>query len=323
MRKKTDNFEHPQLNTPTTPGGSGANRRRFLQGAAGLGLSATALSGMFSDYVGSFSSVWAADYDPMKYAATKINMLVVGSENIDHAFRDLLPELQAETGIEVEITSPAIGPLIQKTVQILQAERSGFELIQYLGFLAPQVVGTGSFTQLNSFIDDPSETAPDWGFQDFIQAAVNNVGIYDVEAGKRGQGSDVYAIPSGPGGSGIYFYRKDLFEAAGLQPAKTWGRVPRGGEGTDNRRRGGCQLYRRQQFFACFDRLVHTFHHIRRRAHERQSGREEFHAAGRYARGHPCSAIADRSAAVCAQECHAVRLCRKRRRILDRKDRPR
>ena len=222
MRKKTDNLEHLQLNTPTTPGGSGANRRRFLQGAAGLGLSATALSGMFSDYVGSFSSVWAADYDPMKYAATKINMLVVGSENIDHAFRDLLPELQAETGIEVEITSPAIGPLIQKTVQILQAERSGFELIQYLGFLAPQVVGTGSFTQLNSFIDDPSETAPDWGFQDFIQAAVNNVGIYDVEAGKRGQGSDVYAIPSGPGGSGIYFYRKDLFEAAGLQPAKTW-----------------------------------------------------------------------------------------------------
>ena len=66
MRKKTDNLEHPQLNTPTTPGGSGANRRRFLQGAAGLGLSATALSGMFSDYVGSFSSVWAADYDPMK-----------------------------------------------------------------------------------------------------------------------------------------------------------------------------------------------------------------------------------------------------------------
>ena len=177
---------------------------------------------MFSDYAGGFSPAWAADYDPMKYAGTKINMLVVGSENIDHAFRDLLPELQAETGIEVEITSPAIGPLIQKTVQILQAEQSGFELIQYLGFLAPQFVGTGSFTKLNSFIDDPSETAADWDFQDFIQAAVNNVGIYDVEAGKRGQGSDVYAVPSGPGGSGIYFYRKDLFDAAGLQPAKTW-----------------------------------------------------------------------------------------------------
>ena len=230
MRKKTDNLEHLQLNTPTTPGGSGANRRRFLQGAAGLGLSATALSGMFSDYVGSFSSVWAADYDPMKYAATKINMLVVGSENIDHAFRDLLPELQAETGIEVEITSPAIGPLIQKTVQILQAERSGFELIQYLGFLAPQVVGTGSFTQLNSFIDDPSETAPDWGFQDFIQAAVNNVGIYDVEAGKRGQDRTYMLSPAALG------------DRVSISTARTCSRPP----ACSRRRRGPSSTRRRR-----------------------------------------------------------------------------
>ena len=93
MRKETDKLTHPQLNTPTSPGGSDASRRRFLQGAAGLGLSATALSGMFSDYVGGFSPAFAADYDATKYAGTKINMLVVGSENIDHAFRDLLPEL--------------------------------------------------------------------------------------------------------------------------------------------------------------------------------------------------------------------------------------
>ncbi len=222
MSNKNDRVEQPQSNMPASQGANGVNRRRFVQGAAGLGLSATALSGLFSDYIGGFSPAFAAGYDAKKYAGTKINMLVVGSENIDHAFRDLLPELEAETGIEVEITSPAIGPLIQKTAQILQAERSAFELIQYLGFLAPQFVGAGSFSKLNSFIDDPSETAADWEFQDFIPAAVNNVGIYDVEAGKRGQGSDIYAIPSGPGGSGIYFYRKDLFDAAGLQPAKTW-----------------------------------------------------------------------------------------------------
>ena len=222
MSKKTLGDEQTRSDAPASGSDGGVNRRGFVQGAAGLGIAASAFGGMFSDYIGGFGSASAADYDPMKYAGTTINMLVVGSENIDHAFRDLLPELTAETGIEVEITSPAIGPLIQKTVQLLQSERSGFELVQYLGFLAPQIVGSGGFTKLNAFIDDPAETAAEFDFPDFIQAAVNNVSIYDVEAGKRGQGSDVYAVPSGPGGSGIYFYRKDLFEAAGLQPAKTW-----------------------------------------------------------------------------------------------------
>src|SRR5205085_821156 len=35
------------------------------------------------------------------------------------------------------------------------------------------------------------------------------------------QGSDVYGIPGLHSGSVIYVYRKDLFDAAGLQPAKT------------------------------------------------------------------------------------------------------
>ena len=222
MSDKKHRNEQSQTGASTSSESSGVNRRRFVQGAAGLGLTASALGGMFSDYIGGISPALSADFDPKKYAGTKINMLVVGSENIDHAFRDQLPQLEEETGISVEVTSPAIGPLIQKTVQLLQSERSGFELVQYLGFLAPQVVGSGGFTKLNAFLDDPGETAADWDFGDFIQAAVNNVSIYDVEAGKRGQGSDVYAVPSGPGGSGIYFYRKDLFEEAGLQPAKTW-----------------------------------------------------------------------------------------------------
>jgi ABC-type glycerol-3-phosphate transport system substrate-binding protein len=43
-----------------------------------------------------------------------------------------------------------------------------------------------------------------------------------MATGTVGQGSDVYGVPAIHSGSVIYFYRKDLFEAAGLQPAKTW-----------------------------------------------------------------------------------------------------
>jgi multiple sugar transport system substrate-binding protein len=37
-----------------------------------------------------------------------------------------------------------------------------------------------------------------------------------------GKGKDIYGIPGLHSGSVIYFYRKDLFDAAGLKPATTW-----------------------------------------------------------------------------------------------------
>jgi multiple sugar transport system substrate-binding protein len=193
----------------------GLNRRRLLQGTGAL-----ALAGPFA--AAGFFDAAAADYDPKKYAGTKISILMTGDENDHRALAELLPELEAETGIQIEITSPALGPLIEKTLQNLKAPQSSFEIINYLGFLTTQQVGGGYFEQLNSYIDNPEETPPDWDFADFIPAAVKNVGIYDMKAKKVGQGSDIYGLPGLHSGSVIYFYRKDLFEAAGLQPAKTW-----------------------------------------------------------------------------------------------------
>lgn len=197
-------------------GGPAFSRRGLMKTAAALGLSTTALGGL------SLGAAFAADYDPKKYAGTKISILMTGDENDHRALADLLPEFTAETGIEIEITSPALGALIEKTLQNLKAEQSSFELINYLGFLTTQQVGGGYFEQLNALIDDPAETPADWDFADFIPAAMKNVGIFDMATKTVGQGSDVYGIPGLHSGSVIYFYRKDLFDAAGLAPAKTW-----------------------------------------------------------------------------------------------------
>jgi multiple sugar transport system substrate-binding protein len=191
--------------------GRGLNRRHVLQGTGALAIAAFGAPEALS-----------AGYDPKKYAGTKISILMTGDENDHRALADLLPELEAETGIQLEITSPALGALIEKTLQNLKAPQSSFEIINYLGFLTTQQVGGGYFEQLNAYIDNPEETPPDWDFPDFIPAAVKNVGIYDMKAKKVGQGSDIYGLPGLHSGSVIYFYRKDLFDAAGLQPAKTW-----------------------------------------------------------------------------------------------------
>ena len=96
----------------------------------------------------------AAGYDPKKYAGTKLSILMTGDENDHRALGDLLPQLEEETGIKLEITSPALGALIEKTLQNLKGERSSFELIEYLGFLTTQQVGGGYFLQLNDLIDE-------------------------------------------------------------------------------------------------------------------------------------------------------------------------
>jgi len=160
-------------------------------------------------------------YDPMKYAGTKIGILMTGDENDHRALGEKLADLKAETGIELEITSPALGPLIENTLQNLQADRSSFEIINYLGFLTTQQVGAGYFEPLQKYLDDPAETPPDWDFGDFAESNVKNVGLYDIANKKLGEG-ELYGIPGLHSGSVVYFYREDLFEAAGLEPAKTW-----------------------------------------------------------------------------------------------------
>lgn len=193
-----------------------ATRRNVLRALGALGLSTSVLSPL------GMTAAFGADFDWKKFAGTKINLLMVGGEGDDRAFADLVPEFEAETGMSIEITAPALGPLIEKTLQNLQAPQSAYDVISYLGFLTTQQVGAGYYEQLNAYIDDPSKTAPDWDFADFLQPALRNVGIFDMANGVVGQGSDVYGIPGTHSGSVIYFYRKDLFEAAGLQPAKTW-----------------------------------------------------------------------------------------------------
>ncbi|MEJ7748668.1 MAG: extracellular solute-binding protein, partial [Candidatus Limnocylindrales bacterium] len=164
----------------------------------------------------------ASGYDPMKYAGTKLGILMTGDENDHRALGEKLGQLKDETGIELEITSPALGALIEKTLQNLKADQSEFELINYLGFLTTQQVGGGYFEQLNAYLDDPAETDPAWDIADFAESNIKNVGIYDLANKKLGEGSDLYGIPALHSGSVVYFYRKDLFDAADLQPAKTW-----------------------------------------------------------------------------------------------------
>ena len=104
----------------------GISRRHVLQSAGAIGMANTVLSGL----LGVARPAQAAAYDPKKYAGTKLNILMIGDENDERALADLLPQFEAETGMKLEITAPALGPLIEKTVQILKADKPSFDLVE-------------------------------------------------------------------------------------------------------------------------------------------------------------------------------------------------
>src|SRR5579862_8870747 len=87
----------------------GLNRRELVQGAGALGLAGAAFGGLLGT---GMTAARAAAYDPKKYAGTKLSILMTGDENDHRALGDMVGKLKDETGIELEITSPALGPLI-------------------------------------------------------------------------------------------------------------------------------------------------------------------------------------------------------------------
>lgn len=214
----------------------GTSRRDLLRVLAALGVGA--------GFAGGFGpgAALAQDFDWKKFAGTKLGILMTGDENDHRALADLMPEFVEQTGIELEVTSPAFGPVIEKTLQNLQAPQSSFELIMYLGFLTTQQVGAGYYEQLNKWIEDPAHTPAEWDFADFLPPTMANVGIFDMATGTVGAGSDVYGIPGLHSGSVIYFYRKDLFEAAGLKPATTWEEFHAAAEKLNSDEVAGCSF---------------------------------------------------------------------------------
>ncbi len=82
-----------------------------------------------------------------------------------------------------------------------------------------------------------------------------------------GVGDQLFGVPGLHSGSVIYFYRKDLFDAAGLKPAATWDEFKAAADRAQHPGRRRLQLHRRQRLLARHGQLVHDLHYHRWRAH--------------------------------------------------------
>ena len=111
----------------TRVGSSGGSASRALL----VGLVAAAVAVPF---VG--TSVFAQDdaFDPMRYAGCTVRIALVDGERDEKGLQDLEADIEAETGINIELTTLELNTLDESNDQNLRADESAFDIMHVLGF---------------------------------------------------------------------------------------------------------------------------------------------------------------------------------------------
>lgn len=163
----------------------------------------------------------AAAFDPMKYAGEKVRVALVDGERDEAGLKDKIEDIKATMGIDVELTTLALGALLESNNQNLRAPESAFDILHVLGFSVAGTVGADLFQELTPWVADPARTPADYDLADFPAGVLEYTGYFDIAGGKFG-GDKLYLIPGIHSGSCILFYRKDLLDAAGVAVPTNW-----------------------------------------------------------------------------------------------------
>jgi len=203
-------------------------RRRFLarSGAFGFGaVGLTRVGGGRDHATGTDTTVpgtaTSGAFDPMQYAGQTVSVLLVDGERNELGLRDKIGEIKETMGIDVAVSTLALGALLESNNQNLRAEQSAFDIAHILGFSVAGTVGAGLLTPLNDYVADPSRTPEGYDLEDFPAGQLEYCGYFDIESAQFG-GDDLYLIPGIHSGSVIMYYRADLYEEAGLEVPTNW-----------------------------------------------------------------------------------------------------
>lgn len=215
------------------------SRRQFVRRATALGMSGGAIAAVVAACGGTTTSAGpttaptdapttapsgepsAAAFDPMRYAGEKVRIAIVDGERDEAGLKDKIADIKSTMGIDVELTTMALGALLESNNQNLRAPESAFDILHVLGFSVAGTVGADLFQELTPWVADPARTPADYDLADFPDGVLQYAGYFDVAKGEFG-GDKLYLIPGIHSGSCILFYRKDLLDAAGVAVPTNW-----------------------------------------------------------------------------------------------------
>lgn len=148
--------------------------------------------------------------DGQKFAGQTIRF-VASNHTYTDAIKPLIPEFEKKTGIKVNMESYFEDQLTQKLTVEFTSNASTIDVFMTRPLQEGRLFTKNNWYQpLNSYLSDGQKTPADWKWNDFQKSAVDATTLK----------GNVYAVPIVTEWQTL-FYRKDLFEQAGLTPPKT------------------------------------------------------------------------------------------------------
>lgn len=201
--------------------GRPGRRRPAVQRVGALGIGGAVLASSLSFAAVSAQSPATGAFDPMACAGKAVRIALVDGERDDLGLRDKEAEIEAATGIDIQLTTMALGQLNESVAQNLRAPESAFDIVHTIGFNVAGTAGAGLLEELTPYLTDPAKTPADYDFADFPAGQLQYTGYFDPATGEFG-GDQLYLIPGIHSGSVLLFYRKDLLDEAGIAVPTTW-----------------------------------------------------------------------------------------------------
>lgn len=151
----------------------------------------------------------AASFDWQSNAGEELNILLN-----QHPLADTLEaeigDFEELTGITVNIETLAESEYMVKITSELQSGSGSYDMFMTASPMNFQYAAPGWIEDLQPWVDNPAETAPDWDFDDFYPALISANRWDLTDFGGQGKGG-LWALPANEEGYAL-FYRKDILD---------------------------------------------------------------------------------------------------------------
>ncbi len=150
-----------------THAGAAPRAQRPARRLGMLGIGGAVVASSLSFAAVSAQSPAAGAFDPMACAGKTVRIALVDGERDDLGLRDKEAEIEAATGIDIQLTTMALAQLNESIAQNLRAPESAFDITHILGFTVAGTAGAGLLEELTPYVTDPAKTPADYDFADF------------------------------------------------------------------------------------------------------------------------------------------------------------
>lgn len=157
-------------------------------------------------------------FDWQAYKGQELNLLL-NQHPLADTLKANIGEFETLTGIKVNIETLPEGDYMTKITTELQSGTGSYDMFMTASPMNFQYAAPGWIEDLQPWVDDATQTSPDWNFQDFYPALISASRWDKTDFGGNGQGG-LWSIPANEEGYAL-FYRKDILEANGIAVPNT------------------------------------------------------------------------------------------------------